>query len=180
MSLDSDDISRLYGAHAADLLRFFARRSLQPEVAMDLVAETFARAFVHRGKFRGGDERAAVAWIFGIGRNELAEYFRRGVVERRALARLGLQLGSPAEADYERIEELVGLRSRCAAVADGFGELSTTYREALRLRVVEERSYAEMATTLGITEQTARARVSRGLRVLAKTTKQFEGRPEHG
>jgi RNA polymerase sigma-70 factor (ECF subfamily) len=32
---------------------------------------------------------------------------------------------------------------------------------------VEDFSYAELATTLGVTEPTARARVSRGLRALA-------------
>ena len=41
-------------------------------------------------------------------------------------------------------------------------------REALWLRVVEERSYGEIADALDISEQTARARVSRGLRSLGR------------
>ena len=45
--------------------------------------------------------------------------------------------------------------------------LSVEQREALRLRVVEERSYAEAASLLGVSEQAVRARVSRGLRSLA-------------
>lgn len=53
---------------------------------MDLVAETFAQAFADRRAFRGSGEGEAVAWIFGIGRHRLDEYFRHGVVERRALA----------------------------------------------------------------------------------------------
>jgi RNA polymerase sigma-70 factor, ECF subfamily len=39
--------------------------------------------------------------------------------------------------------------------------------DALRLRVIDERSYPEIAETLGVSEQAARARVSRGLRRLA-------------
>jgi RNA polymerase sigma-70 factor (ECF subfamily) len=37
----------------------------------------------------------------------------------------------------------------------------------VRLRVVEERSYGEVAADLGCTEPTARMRVSRGLRRIA-------------
>jgi RNA polymerase sigma factor (sigma-70 family) len=179
MALDSDDISRLYEAHAGDVLRFFARRTLQSEVAVDLMAETFAQAFIDRARFRGSEDNAALAWIFGIARNQLGKYFRRGVVERRAVGKLGLQLGLLSDSDYERVEELAGLRTRRLAVAAGLAELSAAHREALQLRVVEERSYPELARTLGITEQTARARVSRALRTLAKATEHLEESPDH-
>jgi RNA polymerase sigma factor (sigma-70 family) len=178
MTLDSDDISRLYRAHAAEVLRFFARRTLQPEVAVDLTAETFAQALADRARFRGHGDVEALAWVFGIARHQLGTYFRHGVVERRALAKLGLQLGSLTDADYERVEELGELRSRRAAIADGLAALSEDHREALRLRIVEERSYAELASTLGVSEQTARARVSRGLRTLAKATEHLDGSPD--
>lgn len=179
MALDSDDISRLYEAHAAELLRFLARRTLQAEVAVDLVAETFAQAFADRAGFRGRSDSEALAWIFGIARHQLSSYFRRGTVERRALARLGLQLTSLSDLDYERIDELAGLQTQRAAMAEALGGLSVDQREALRLRIVEERSYAELAGNLGITEQTARSRVSRALRALAEATAQCEGSHEH-
>ena len=179
MALDSDDISRLYAAHAAEVLRFTASRTLQPEVAVDLVAETFAQALADRAHFRGEGDREALAWIFGIARHQLNQYFRRGVVERRALRRLGLRVGTLTEADYERVEELAGLEWRRAALAEGLAALSIDQRRALRLRIVEERSYADLARVLGISEQTARARVSRALRALAAATKCLEGSPEH-
>ena len=179
MALDRDDISRLYASHAADFLRYFARRTLQPEVAVDLVAETFSQAFASRAGFRGRDDREAVAWIFGIARHELSEYFRRGAVERRALRRLGLDLGSLSESDYDRVEALASLGAQRSALADGLAELSTEQRCALQLRIVEERSYAEVASTLGISEQSARTRVSRALRKLAQTTPQLEGTPDY-
>jgi len=117
MSFEPDDISRLYEVHAAELLRFLARRTLQAEVAVDLLAETFAQAFADRARFRGGDDDAALAWIFGIARHQLGRYFRRGRVERRALLRLGVQLPALSDLDYERIEELAGLETRRAAGA---------------------------------------------------------------
>jgi RNA polymerase sigma factor (sigma-70 family) len=179
MPLDPDDISRLYGAHAAEVLRFLARRTMQPEVAVDLLAETFAQTFADRAGFRGCSDGEALAWIFGIARHQLASYFRRGRVERRALVKLGLQLPALSDADYERIDELAGLQEQRAAVAVALGDLSADQREALNLRVVEERSYSELASSLGISEQTARSRVSRALRALSDSAAQLEGSPDH-
>jgi DNA-directed RNA polymerase specialized sigma24 family protein len=57
MTLEPEDLARLYETQAAGVLRFCARRTLQADVAIDLVAETFARAFEHRAQFRGTSER---------------------------------------------------------------------------------------------------------------------------
>ena len=179
MTLDPDSIARLYETHASVLLRYLARRTLQPDVAIDLVAETFAKAFAHRDQFRGVSESEAVAWLFGIARHELSAYFRRGVVDRRAMAELGVQVPALVDADFERVEALADLRVQRAEIADALAELSTEHREALRLRIVEEQPYHEVARALGITEQTARARVSRALRALSDLTTSLERSPGH-
>jgi DNA-directed RNA polymerase specialized sigma24 family protein len=96
MTLEPEDLARLYETQAAGVLWFFARRTLQADVAIDLVAGRFARAFANRGQFRGSSESEAIAWVFGIAHHE--------------------------------------------------------HREALRLRVVEEQSYPDIARTLGVSE----------------------------
>jgi RNA polymerase sigma-70 factor, ECF subfamily len=179
MTLEPEDLARLYETHAASVLRFFARRTLQADVAIDLVAETFARAFVNRAQFRGRGESDALAWLFGIARHELSAYFRRGAVERRALARLGLEVSPLTDSDYDRVEELADLHSLRVAVSDALTQLSFEHREALRLRIVEEQAYPEIARTLGVSETAVRARVSRALRALSKATTSLEGSPEH-
>jgi RNA polymerase sigma factor (sigma-70 family) len=179
MTLEPEDLARLYETHAAGVLRFFARRTLQADVAIDLVAETFARAFENRSQFRGGDDGEALAWVFGIARHELSAYFRRGAVERRALAKIGLSVAPLIDADYERVEELADLRALRLTVSDALAQLTIEHREALRLRVVEEHPYPEIARTLGVSETTARARVSRALRALSKATTSLEGSPEY-
>lgn len=166
MSLDADAISRLYAAHAEAMLGFFVKRTYQPEASVDLVAETFACAFRDRHGFRGADEQQQAAWLYGIARHRLIDFIRRGRVERAALDRLGFQRRTLTDGEYERVEELAGLaevRERLAAGLDGLG---SEQRLALRLRVVEERTYAEVAHALGVSEQTARARVSRALRAM--------------
>ena len=95
------------------------------------------------------------------------EYFERGRVERRALRRLGLRAPAVTDDELARIEELAGLGELRGAVAAALAELHDDQREALRLRVVCELEYATVAQRLGVSEATARARVSRGLRRLA-------------
>jgi RNA polymerase sigma factor (sigma-70 family) len=166
MSLDADALAYLYAAHAEAMLRFFMRRTYEPEASLDLVAETFACAFADRERCRGADQREQAAWLFGIARHRLSDFYRRGRVERAALDRLGFDRRAFTDDEYERAEELVDLemvRQRLVAGLDGLGE---EQRVALRLRVVEERSYAEVASALAVSEQTARARVSRALRAM--------------
>jgi DNA-directed RNA polymerase specialized sigma24 family protein len=83
MRLDADAIARLYDAHADALLGFFVKRTYQPEVAMDLVADTFAAAFADRRRFDGSGDEAATAWLYGIARHRLADFLRRGKIERQ-------------------------------------------------------------------------------------------------
>jgi len=180
-SLNGDDISRLYDRHAEAILAFFVRRTYASDVAVDLLAETFAVAFEDRRQFRGRGEHAARAWVFAIARHQLTDYFRRGQVERRALARLGVERRPLTDAEYDRIEELAASKELREHVAEALAMLPPDQRDVLRLRVVEERSYSELARTLGISEQTARARVSRALRALRSSYPLAELRkaPDH-
>lgn len=166
-ALASDAFGGFYERHSEAVLAFFARRTYESEVAVDLTAETFAQAFLSRGKFRGGTDEEAAAWLFGIARHQLSRYLRRGVAERRAVDRLGIQMPQLSTSDYERIEELAGTDEIRAAARNGLAELSESERAAVRLRVVDELSYAEVAERLAISEAAARARTSRGLRSLA-------------
>ena len=160
--------SRVYEAKAEDLLVFLVRRTYDVEVARDLTAETFAQAFEHRGRFRGRTDAEAEAWLYGIARHQLARYARRGVVHRRAIERLGIELPAVSEDDQQRVIALADLADLRKTVADALSTLPPEQRDALRLKVVDEREYRDVAVTLGVSEQTARARVSRALRRMAE------------
>ena len=146
---------------------FFARRTYDPDAAVDLLAETFAVAFEDRDSFRGDADEAAIAWIYGIARHQLSSFYRRGSVERRAIAKLGVDRRALTDPEYERIEELAGLTETRRQVTTALDHLPEEHAQAVRLRVVEELGYDQIAAALGISEQAARARVSRGLRALA-------------
>ena len=156
--------SLVYREKARELLAYFVRRTFDVEVARDLAAETFAQAFEHRRRFRGQTDGEAAAWLYGIARHQLARYARTGVIQRRALDRLGIEMSAVSEDDHQRIVELAGLADLRKTVSDAFSALPHEQREALRLRVVDEQTYEDVAAVLGVSEETARARVSRALR----------------
>lgn len=169
MPLSSEQIARLYDRHARTFVAYFARRVYDPEVAVDLTAETFAAAFVGRDTFTGdGDaDDAVMPWLYGIARNQVAGYWRAGQVEQRAVQRLGVERRALTDAEYERIEELAALGDLRRRVAAELEAMPAEHAEVLRLRVVDELDYPIVAARLAISEQTARARVSRALRALA-------------
>jgi RNA polymerase sigma-70 factor (ECF subfamily) len=167
VGLDVDGIARLYAEHSRGLVAYFARRTFDAQVASELMAETFASAVADRRAFRGSDDDAAAGWLYGIARHQLSGWYRRAAVERRMLRRLGLEPPVLSEVEFERIEELAGLADLRARVAELLEGLPGESRDALRLRVLEERPYPEVAAALGIAEPAARARVSRALRGLA-------------
>lgn len=167
--LDSEALSAAYERDARRLLVFFTRRTTDAQLAVDLVAETYARAFAFRRRFRADphDREAVARWTWGIARNVLHDALRRGSAERRAVRRLGVEPPHLDDAEIARIEELAELGTLRAAVAGALDDLSAEQREAVRLRVVAELDYPQIAARLQISEQAARARVSRGLKSLS-------------
>jgi RNA polymerase sigma factor (sigma-70 family) len=157
--------TELYRRHAEDLLRYFARRTLDPEAAAELTAETFAQAFVSRTTYRDTGANG-VAWIYGVARHQLGRFFRAGQVDRAARRRLEMPERELPPADYERIEDLVDFEPIRGAITEALETLRDDHREALRYRVIEQLSYPEVARRLSCSEDNARQRVSRGLRRL--------------
>ena len=163
---DADAFTELYRRHAEELLRYFARRILDPEAAAELTAETFAEAFASRHNYTDVGVNG-VAWLYGIARNRLGRFFRTGRVDAAARRRLGMPERELAPDDYERIEDLVDFVPIRDALLDALETLSSDHREAMRLHVIEGLGYPEVARRMRCSEANARQRVSRGLRKVA-------------
>ncbi len=164
---EPEAFARFYDEHAEALLAYLTKRVFDADVALDLTAETFAQAYLARRRFRGSTDEAAAAWLYRIAKRQLAQYFRKGRAERKALRRLGIEPPRVDEEQQARIEELAELGALRTALRVELGRLSRAHRDALQLRIVDELPYPEVARRLSISEQAARARVSRGLKALA-------------
>ena len=165
---DPDAFAVFYDRYASRVLVFFARRVLDAEVALDLTSETFAQALKNRDQFRGRLEEEEQAWLFAIARTQLTRYWRRGRVEREALQRYAVDVPPLTDAELERVERMAGLRDLTPHLLEAIAALPPDQRRAVRLRVVDELDYAQVAERMGVSEQVARARVSRGLRAMAR------------
>jgi RNA polymerase sigma factor (sigma-70 family) len=162
---DPDSFRELYERYAEAVHQYFVRRTGSRTTALDLTAETFAQAWIVRGRFRDEVDGSAAPWVYGIARNVLLMSIRRGAIERRATERLGLQ---------ERLDrpQCVEDPMPASTWADGADELLDTLpahqRDAVRLRVLEDLEYADVARALGTTPAAARVRVHRGLNALKR------------
>jgi RNA polymerase sigma factor (sigma-70 family) len=152
----------LYDRWAEQMLAYFQRRVLDPEVAADLLAETFAVAFERRRRFRDVG-RPGAAWLYGIAAKELSHWYRRQRVELRAVRRLAVDVPPLDDESIARIEALADLDAHREALAAALDRMGGAERDAVELRVVSELGYAEIARRLDCTEAAARVRVHRGL-----------------
>lgn len=152
----------LYDRWAERLLVYFYRRVLDPEVAADLLAETFAVAFERRHRFRDVG-RPGGAWLYGIAARELSHYFRRQGVERRAVRRLGIDVPPMDDESIARIEAAIDMERRRPALNSALVQIPAGERDAVELRVIGQLGYDEIAVQLRCSEGAARTRVHRGL-----------------
>jgi RNA polymerase sigma factor (sigma-70 family) len=159
---DPGAFSELYSRHVAVVHGWL--RSRLEWAASDLTAETFARAWLHRGRFRDQRNGSALPWLLGIAAKLLANAVRRERIDTRARERLGLPLDLASEDGYADIEDRLSPR---LALAQALASLPEHERRALELRVVDELPYGQVAQRLEIRPAAARLRVSRALRRLA-------------
>jgi RNA polymerase sigma factor (sigma-70 family) len=175
---DADAFSQLYRREGEAVLIFLTRRTWDGETALELTAETFAVALRSWRKLGSLAPEQQRAWLFTVARRLLGHYLRRAKVERKAVQRLGMQIPDLDHDDLQSIERRAGLPELRLMLERELTRLSSAQREALRLRVLEELSYQEIALQLGVSEQTARARVSRGLRALARALEPYHADEE--
>lgn len=149
-----------YRRHLPVVLAFLMRETQDPELAADLAAEVFASVLLGAHRYHA-DNPTAAPWVVGISRNKLLMSLRRGRIEAQARKRLGFEPVTLEDAELDRIVAVAddGAGGLAALVDD----LPADERRAVLSRVVQERSYREIATELSCSEMVVRKRVSRGL-----------------
>jgi RNA polymerase sigma factor (sigma-70 family) len=150
------------------LVRGYLRRRVvqQPELVLDLVAETFARALERRDQF--DPQRGSVAgWLLGIARNLLLDAMRAGRVAETSRRRLGMERIVVDDEQLKLIE-----RDSASGLEAALSALAPEQREAIARRVLDEEPYAAIAARIGCSEQVVRKRVSRGLSALRRASRE--------
>jgi RNA polymerase sigma-70 factor (ECF subfamily) len=152
--------AEFYRRHRGLVLAFVRRRVRGAELAADLMAETFAAALVGVLDGERPLPRDPVAWLIRVARNELIDSIRRGRVQDTARTRLALERLEISDEDVRRIEQLAEAREVAGRLQE---VLAGEQLELLQSRIVDERTYAEIAQDLECSEAVVRKRVSRAL-----------------
>jgi len=147
---DRPAMGTLFARHADGAYRLALRVARNAADAEDAVQAAFVEVLRHAAKYRGAS--SVRSWIFGFVvnacRHQAREEGRRAAREARAAA------GEAAPAEDR------GLR---AAVRDAVGELEDPYRVPVWLHHCEGLTSGEVADALGVSENTVRSQLSRGV-----------------
>lgn len=125
---------------------------LPRDEVQDAVQEVFIAAYRHIGSLR--DENAIGGWLARIARNHVVDHYR-----------------SSKKTDElpEEIEGGSDRRAEAAEVMDAIRSLPNAYRETLILRLVEGMTGNEIAEKTGLSPDSVRVNLHRGMSLLRKS-----------
>jgi RNA polymerase sigma-70 factor, ECF subfamily len=171
-TLPSETFEQLAMPHFERLYNFACWLTQDRHEAEDLVQETYAKALKGFSSFQPGTNFRA--WIYKILRNTFLT------------SRTGLKAAATVPIDFDGEEEILPpakgtpesillQRSDSQLVQRALEQLPVAYREVLLLGEVEEMSYQEISTTLGIPMGTVMSRLSRARRALRGLVQELQG-----
>lgn len=153
-NVDIDVLVRsLYVEHAASLARLARLFVDDRNAAEDLVQEAFIRLARHAHRIEDGSKSAA--YLRSIVLNLARDHNRRGLVS--------LRHRPPADAEQATTEDEVVLRDDQRQVIDALRQLPLRQRDCVVLRYYFDSGIAEIAETLGISQNSVKTHLKRGL-----------------
>lgn len=158
---DERAFEAFYRRYQGPVIGYHLRRTGGRDLAFDLAAETFAAVIASADRF-DASKGSAAGWLFGIAANKLRKALATGRVEDEARARLRHEPVQLDDEDLLRVDELASQHDE-TELSRLLHKLPAPQRDAILARVIEERSYADIAAELECSEAVVRQRVTRGL-----------------
>jgi len=151
-------VRSMYVEHAASLVRMARLFVDDRNAAEDLVQEAFIRLARHAHRIE--DSSKSAAYLRSIVLNLARDHNRRGLVSLRHHA--------PADEERATAEDEVVLRDDQRRVIDALRELPLRQRDCVVLRYYFDSGIAEIAETLGISQNSVKTHLKRGLVALER------------
>ena len=178
----SSDFS-LFERHLDALYRSALRLTRKPEDAEDLVQETYLRAYRYRNRFKPGTNEKA--WLFTIMTNVFRNRLRKRGAPEDPIDQPGTDFSIYDQMRRDGMpvhlmspEEIIVDRGFGDEVKHALEELPVPMRMVVVLVDVEDFSYKEVASILGIKIGTVMSRLHRGRQALQKKLWEYSGRPK--
>jgi RNA polymerase sigma-70 factor, ECF subfamily len=150
----------LYEANAARIYAHIRGRVAEPELAEDLTAQTFLRAWQSFDRYRPMEGRPFVAWLFTIANNLVVDHYRRS---RREL--VGIK-GDPRDAGRDDPEWFAVNGDLRDQIRAAIATLKPYYQQVVTLRLVDGLEYDQIAEITGKSPGALRVALCRALAAL--------------
>ncbi len=141
-----------------DAVHRYLHRRLGGDLADDLAAETFTRAFASRRSFVPHDA-GALPWLYGIATNLVRRHRRTEERRLRAYARTGRD--DAVLVDEDAVVDRADAERLGAAIAGALAALPRDERDTLCLVAIAELTQEQAAAALGVPVGTVSSRLSR-------------------
>jgi RNA polymerase sigma-70 factor (ECF subfamily) len=174
--------SVLVRRHQQALFNFAIRQVRVPQVAEDVVQETFVRVVQSAAEFK--HEARFTTWVYTITRNLCIDQLRKRALRKHpSLDQSGTPGGEEGDgptlgeqtadtrADVEREATGTELRERIARAVD---ELPDDQREVFLMREVANLPFKEIAEITSVPENTVKSRMRYALERLQETLAEYE------
>lgn len=157
--LESAEIARLYDEHSDELRRMVAGVVGDWNLVQDVIQSTF-RKLLEQGHRAKAESRKS--WLFRVAYVEALAVHRRSGTQRKLFARLSQQ---DPQAELSA-DDCLASAEQVAAVRQAIEQLSPDLRQVLRMRIYDDKSFAEIAEELNIPLSTALGRMRNATRKL--------------
>lgn len=151
----------LYQRHAGRVFEFL-KKKVSPEIARDLLQETFLK--LHRSRGQYSSQYPFLPWLFTISRNVFLDFVR--------LSETKISEKSSADLISELPVELIPESNWPGNLTTALEHLPESQRHAIKLRYLNDWSFEKIAEDLKTTPLNARQIISRGIKKLRSN---FEG-----
>ena len=163
---DPQAFALIYDQNYNAIFSYVFRRLGHYEIARDLTAEAFLKAFQKVGLFQWRNVPIS-AWLFRIATNEINLYFRRAKYKPTYLDDTDLHLHLPydpgIETEKAAAEKMLRENEEFLSVQRTLLDLDAKYQDVIALRFFEEKSIHEISCILRKKEGTIKSLLSRGL-----------------
>ena len=163
---DTEAFRTLVDRESSTVLAVCRRILSDPTEAEDAAQDAFLTAYRKLGSYRADGPLGG--WLMRIAIREAQRHGRRRPATGSLDPLIDESVEKPPSESAHDPAMILEAHERKQALREAVDDLPNHFRDALRLRFLEDRTYEEIATATGRPEATVRAHVHRGLLRLRK------------
>lgn len=156
-----DFFAPLYKKYFDPIFRYINKRVDEEETAYDITSNVFVKAMgaIHKFEFRG---LPFSSWLFRIAKSEVYQSFR----DKKSMNEVSINSFSFPQVEEEIIEDFSEINK--FKLQKVLKTLKENELHLIELRYFEKRSFKEIGSSVGITENNAKVKTFRALMKLKK------------